>query len=140
MDQLQESFGRLSTTAREWKPQSQSQSQSQQQLHPPQSQTNSSQDWQEQSELNAAAVKEFVPGIGWSTQTQTHSVAAINSTTTSTSTASGAWERNISGMCIHNLNASENLSALIYNPIICFEFRRFICILRRTTSSATTTG
>jgi hypothetical protein len=65
MDNLPESFGRLSTSAREWRP---PQQRSQEGLI----QKSRSSDWhQESSELSAAAVKEFVPGMGWSAQSQT---------------------------------------------------------------------
>jgi hypothetical protein len=64
MDPLSESFGRLTTTAREWKPQ-----QEQKQKQQPQVERAESSDWgQVESELNAASVKEFVPGKGWITQ------------------------------------------------------------------------
>ena len=49
MDEIHSSFGRLSTQAPEWKPRSNS-LQSQQTT---------------ESDLNPAAVKEFVPGQGW---------------------------------------------------------------------------
>jgi hypothetical protein len=62
MDGLSENFGSLSTTAREWKPQG-----AQTQTHLQQIQQSKSQDWNQESELNATAVKEFVPGMGWST-------------------------------------------------------------------------
>lgn len=61
MDNLQESFGRLSTSAREWRPPSQ---------QAPPIQQSGSGDWHQESELSASAVKEFVPGRGWSTQTK----------------------------------------------------------------------
>jgi hypothetical protein len=80
MDNLNDSFGKLSTTAREWRPASQ---------QPPPIQPSSSSDWQEESELNAASVKEFVPGRGWISQTNTVAKAA-------TSDPSGAWARSVS--------------------------------------------
>ena len=64
MERLTESFGRLSTTAREWKPQQSSQQQ-QSVTSTSSNIPNPSSDWQEQTELNAATVKEFVPGLGW---------------------------------------------------------------------------
>jgi hypothetical protein len=70
MDHLSDDFGRLSTSAREWTPGGSS-SQNQSHPRPPQVERTGSQDWQaEDSELNAEAVKEFVPGKGWSTQTK----------------------------------------------------------------------
>jgi uncharacterized protein (DUF2345 family) len=60
MDNLSDNFGRLSTTAREWKPQGA-------EPQPQQNQQSNSKDWHQESELNATAVKEFVPGTGWST-------------------------------------------------------------------------
>jgi hypothetical protein len=70
MDNLSDNLGRLSTTAREWKPQgaqTETKTQPQPQQQPQQIQQSDSQDWHQESELNAAAVKEFVPGMGWST-------------------------------------------------------------------------
>jgi hypothetical protein len=84
MDPLSESFGRLTTTAPEWKPQQQ-----QQQLPPqppPQVERTGSSDWgQVDSELNAASVKEFVPGKGWSTQ----NTSTANATATATPARQG---------------------------------------------------
>jgi hypothetical protein len=74
MDDMSDNFGRLSTTAREWKPQG-----AQSQTQPQQIQQSNSQDWNQESELNATAVKEFVPGTGWSTsqsQSQSHADSA----------------------------------------------------------------
>jgi hypothetical protein len=67
MDNLADNFGGLSTTAREWKPGGVST-----QSNNIGSSSGSQQEWQggdDPSELNAAAVKEFVPGKGWSTTT-----------------------------------------------------------------------
>jgi hypothetical protein len=82
MDNLPESFGRLSTSAREWRP-----PQQQQRAQEGLIQKSGSSDWhQESSELSATAVKEFVPGLGWSAQSQTsnanvklHSNKGVNS-------------------------------------------------------------
>jgi hypothetical protein len=66
MDHLSDSFGRLSTSAREWTPQ-------QTQTKPQQQKIDRSSSWEFDSELNASGVKDFVPGQGWSTQVQTAS-------------------------------------------------------------------
>ena len=63
MDGLGESFGKLSTSALEWRPDQKS---SQQQSIP--QQENENQHQHQQSDLNASSVKEFVPGKAWSTQ------------------------------------------------------------------------
>ena len=82
MDNLQESFGRLSTAAREWRPPNHQQA--------PPIQQSSSGDWHQESELSATAVKEFVPGRGWSTQTK--SSGSTNSSSSSRAhTSSGQW-------------------------------------------------
>lgn len=86
MDNLADSFGRLSTSAREWKPggagaaSSSSSSSRSTLLLGSSSGSNAHSEWQGgvlaaavaggvDSELNAVAVKEFVPGKGWSTTT-----------------------------------------------------------------------
>eukprot|EP00934_Nitzschia_sp_Nitz4_P001099 Nitzschia sp. Nitz4//scaffold55_size114948//30797//32557//NITZ4_003890-RA/size114948-augustus-gene-0.56-mRNA-1//1//CDS//3329554497//1099//frame0 len=65
MQNLQEGMGRLSTSAREWTPQSSG-------FVPPSggnaAPSGGSSNLRVDSDLNAAAVKEFVPGQGWSTQ------------------------------------------------------------------------
>lgn len=63
MNNLTESFGRLSTSAREWTPGGVSAQPSR-----GSSSSRAVQEWQVDSDLNAATVKEFVPGKGWSTQ------------------------------------------------------------------------
>ena len=55
MNHLTDHFGRLSTSAQEWKPSD------------PQNENAS-------SDLNASSVKEFVPGQGWNTSTSTTAV------------------------------------------------------------------
>ena len=67
MDGLGESFGRLSTSAQEWRPGQYLQSGHQQST--PQRQENHHH--QQQSDLDASSVKEFVPGKAWSSQEQT---------------------------------------------------------------------
>jgi PAB-dependent poly(A)-specific ribonuclease subunit 3 len=68
MDNINESFGRLSTKAQEWRPGQQFGQ------YPQQGNTNTSgtQERQQrshhQSDLNASSVKEFVPGRAWSSQ------------------------------------------------------------------------
>jgi len=70
MEHLSENFGRLTTTAREWTPSQQTTSQEART-------TTGSSDWNAvDSELNAASVKEFVPGKGWSTQNNFASAAS----------------------------------------------------------------
>ena len=80
MDNLSESFGGLSTAAREWRPDKHS---PQQKPTTPQQQENVhrdvSSDWYQESELNAAAVKEFIPGRGWSVETESNTSAVPTS-------------------------------------------------------------
>ena len=65
MDALGESFGRLSTTAQEWKPGQHTRA-SHQQF--PNHEENNSRQQHQQSDLNASSVKEFVPGKAWNSQ------------------------------------------------------------------------
>ena len=89
MDHLSENFGRLTTTAREWTPQN---IQTQPPPPPPQVERTGSSDWgQVESELNAASVKEFVPGRGWTTSgTSTNTSQQKNPSTPATPPRQGA--------------------------------------------------
>ena len=72
---MTDNFGRLSTSAREWVPGGAAATSDQPSLLT----AGGSQDWQQQnvdSDLNAVAVKEFVPGQGWNAGANNSSAGA----------------------------------------------------------------
>jgi hypothetical protein len=79
MDELNHNFGRLSTTAAEWKPNHYPSNHSVNTTRTTTSTTTSQQQhYYTESDLNPTSVKEFVPGQGWNSQ---QTITSSSSTT-----------------------------------------------------------